>query len=170
MGQTRPGATDRAACLGRHAAPAYHTSVFIAESRQCGGSNGAFDLLVQQLRNNIGQLRRKFTSFTARDGGWHKLQMKPFSGWCAWVINAPPQQLQAESCSMPLSTKRTSVRHGSAPAAAHRRPAGALLQIEAIGFNHRFHPAALPAFHQKQVGVVKHRRVNILFPCHKPVG
>lgn len=71
--------------------------------------NSLFDLFIQQLWNNIGSILGKFTSFTARDGGWHKLQAKLPAGWCAWVIKFPPQQLHWDNSSNPLSTNRTSV-------------------------------------------------------------
>lgn len=58
---------------GRHTAPAYYTSKWIAVSRRNGDLHDAFSLLVQQLRGYIGQLRRKFTSLR-RDGGWHNVQ------------------------------------------------------------------------------------------------
>ncbi len=42
--------------------------------------NSLFDLFIQQLWNNIGNISGRLRLFTARDGGWHKLHAKAAHG------------------------------------------------------------------------------------------
>ncbi|QUI97292.1 hypothetical protein KCP76_20835 [Salmonella enterica subsp. enterica serovar Weltevreden] len=82
--------------------------------------NSLFDLFIQRLWNNIAAASQgKFTSFTARDGGWRQTTRKAAYGTMRMGNKVPHRSGYSSTIQAThFSTKRTSVHARSAPTAA----------------------------------------------------